>query len=163
MVKITFLQASTLFTNFNYMLILHRFEKYCWRNRLISFSWHYNPTHTISLQKNVEYIIIIVFHQQMSPHKLEIIFQAKEVEEENGYNEYEDDFEVRRQFLTFPFESMDIIYLLCISYLCVNQCIYLKKASIYYKINKTYNFCILISIILTDAVKVWFMHSQHFF
>lgn len=97
---------------------------------------------------------MIVFHQQMSPHKLEIIFQAKEVEEENGYNEYEDDFEVRRQFLTFPFESMDIIYLLCISYLCVNQCIYLKKASIYYKINKTYNFCILIIIILTDAVKV---------
>lgn len=97
---------------------------------------------------------MIVFHQQMSPHKLEIIFQAKEVEEENGYNEYEDDFEVRRQFLTFPFESMEIIYLLCISYLCVNQCIYLKKASIYYKINKTYNFCILISIILTDAVKV---------
>lgn len=98
--------------------------------------------------------MLIVFHQQMSPHKLEIIFQAKEVEEENGYNEYEDDFEVRRQFLTFPFESMDIIYLLCISYLCVNQCIYLKKASIYYKINKTYNFCILIIIILTDAVKV---------
>lgn len=98
--------------------------------------------------------MLIVFHQQMSPHKLEIIFQAKEVEEENGYNEYEDDFEVRRQFLTFPFESMDIIYLLCISYLCVYQCIYLKKASIYYKINKTYNFCILISIILTDAVKV---------
>lgn len=162
MVKITFLQASTLFTNFNYMLILHRFEKYCWRNRLISFSWHYNPTHTISLQKNVEYIIMIVFHQQMSPHKLEIIFQAKEVEEENGYNEYEDDFEVRRQFLTFPFESMDIIYLICIPYLCVNQCIYLKKASIYYKINKTYNFCILIIIILTDAVKVWFMHSHHF-
>lgn len=61
----------------------------------------------------------------MSPHKLEIIFQAKEVEEENGYNEYEDDFEVRRQFLTFPFESMYIIYLLCIPNLCVNQCIYL--------------------------------------
>lgn len=77
MVKITFLQASTLFTNFNYMLILHRFEKYCWRNRLISFSWHYNPTHTISLQKNVEYIIMIVFHQQMSPHKLEIIFHSR--------------------------------------------------------------------------------------
>lgn len=68
---------------------------------------------------------MIVFHQQMSPHKLEIIFQAKEVEEENGYNEYEDDFEVRRQFLTFPFESMYIIYLLCIPNLCVNQCIYL--------------------------------------
>lgn len=39
----------------------------------------------------------------MSSHKLEIIFQAKEAEEENGYDEYEDDFEVRRQFLTFPF------------------------------------------------------------
>lgn len=63
-------------------------------------------SHNISTQK-FEYIMI-VFHQQMSSHKLEIIFQAKEAEEENGYDEYEDDFEVRRQFLTFLFESMYI-------------------------------------------------------
>lgn len=50
MIKITFLQASTLFTYFHCMFILHRFEKYCLKNRFISVTWHYIPNHTISLQ-----------------------------------------------------------------------------------------------------------------
>lgn len=50
MIKITFLQASTLFTYFHCTFILHRFEKYCLKNRFISVTWHYIPNHTISLQ-----------------------------------------------------------------------------------------------------------------
>lgn len=76
MIKITFLQASTLFTYFHCTFILHRFEKYCLKNRFISVTWHLYPkSHNIST-KYVKYIMT-VFHQRWVHINLKLYSRPK--------------------------------------------------------------------------------------
>lgn len=76
MIKITFLQASTLFTYFHCTFILHRFEKYCLKKKIyFSYLTLYPKSHNIST-KYVKYIMI-VFHQRWVHINLKLYSRPK--------------------------------------------------------------------------------------